>query len=672
MFRKVLISLVITLILFMGFQFFKGEDLMSKDALIPREVLFGNPDKANVQISPDGEYISYIAPYNGVLNLYIAKVSDIANPKLITQDSGRGVISYAWTYNKDYVLYVQDKNGDENYHLYKVNLRDNKVTDLTPMKNIRAEVEEVSYKHPDTIIIAINERDPQYHDLYKVDLNTDKLTLFRENTEKFAGFILDDEYNIRFAAKTREDAGKDYFKFDKDGKASKFMEVSPEDLHNTGLLGFNKNNDILYYMTSLGRNTSALMLMDLNNQKSELIYENDKVDVGGVMMHPTEKIIQAISYSYDKPRKKFYDQDVEKDFAFLEKQHSGIPVQISRDLKDSLWIVGYMNDNRPTSYYLFSRNNQTLTFLFDSKSNLAKYSLSTMHPVVIKTRDDLEMMCYLTLPLSEEKSDGSYIPKKPVPLIFNVHGGPTVRDSWGLDVEDQWLANRGYAVLNVNYRGSSGFGKNFINAGNGEWGGKMHDDLIDAVNWAIANKITTKDQVCIYGGSYGGYAALVGLTFTPDTFVCGVDIVGVSDLKTLLKTIPPYWQSYYKAFVKKIGGDPDTKEGERFLASRSPLTFVDRIKKPLLIGQGANDPRVKKEHSDLIVEEMKKKNIPVTYALYTDEGHGFMRPENRLSFYALTEEFLHKHLGGRKDPLTKIDNTSLKLLEKGGLEIKDY
>ncbi len=507
----------------MGFQFFKGEDLMSKDALIPREVLFGNPDKANVQISPDGEYISYIAPYNGVLNLYIAKVSDIANPKLITQDSGRGVISYAWTYNKDYVLYVQDKNGDENYHLYKVNLRDNKVTDLTPMKNIRAEVEEVSYKHPDTIIIAINERDPQYHDLYKVDLNTDKLTLFRENTEKFAGFILDDEYNIRFAAKTREDAGKDYFKFDKDGKASKFMEVSPEDLHNTGLLGFNKNNDILYYMTSLGRNTSALMLMDLNNQKSELIYENDKVDVGGVMMHPTEKIIQAISYSYDKPRKKFYDQDVEKDFAFLEKQHSGIPVQISRDLKDSLWIVGYMNDNRPTSYYLFSRNNQTLTFLFDSKSNLAKYSLSTMHPVVIKTRDDLEMMCYLTLPLSEEKSDGSYITKKPVPLIFNVHGGPTVRDSWGLDVEDQWLANRGYAVLNVNYRGSSGFGKNFINAGNGEWGGKMHDDLIDAVNWAIANKITTKDQVCIYGGSYGGYAALVGLTFTPDTFVCGVD-----------------------------------------------------------------------------------------------------------------------------------------------------
>jgi len=403
-----------------------------------------------------------------------------------------------------------------------------------------------------------------------------------------------------------------------------------------------------------------------------LIYENDKVDVGSMMMHPTEKTIQAVSYNYDKPRKKFYDQDVEKDFQFLEKQHSGIPVQISRDLKDSVWIVGYMNDNKPTAYYLFNRKNQKLTFLFDSKSDLAKYSLSTKHPVVIKTRDGMEMMCYLTLPLSEEKSDDSYIPKKPVPLILNVHGGPTVRDSWGLNVEDQWLANRGYAVLNVNYRGSSGFGKNFINAGNGEWGGKMHDDLIDAVNWAVANKITTKDQVCIYGVSYGGYAALVGLTFTPDVFACAVDIVGISDLVLSIKNKPSYWEWYMVVYKKKIGGDPETPEGRKFLESRSPINFIDKIKKPLLIAQGANDPRVKKEQSDLIVEAMKKKNIPVTYALYTDEGHGFMRPENRLSFYALTEEFLHKHLGGRKEPIQKIDNTSLELLEKGGLEIKDY
>jgi dipeptidyl aminopeptidase/acylaminoacyl peptidase len=349
-----------------------------------------------------------------------------------------------------------------------------------------------------------------------------------------------------------------------------------------------------------------------------------------------------------------------------------MPFSFSSSLDDFIWIVGYMNDNKPTSYYLFSRKNQQLTFLFESKSDLAKYKLSKMHPVVINTRDGLEMMCYLTIPVSDEQSEKSYIPKKPVPLILNVHGGPTVRDSWGLDVEGQWLANRGYAVLNINYRGSSGFGKNFINAGNGEWAGKMHDDLIDAMNWAIQNKITTKDQVCIYGGSYGGYAALVGLTFTPDTFVCGVDIVGPSDLKTLLKNIPPYWQSGYKALIKKIGGDPDTKAGEEFLASRSPLTFVEKIKKPLLIGQGAHDPRVKKEQSDLIVAAMKKNNIPVTYALYTDEGHGFMRPENRLSFYAITEEFLHKHLGGRREPMQKVNNTSLEIVEKGGLELNGY
>ena len=636
--------------------------------LIPREVLFGNPDRTNVQISPDGKYISYVAPYKGVLNLYIAKADEPQNAKLITKDSGRGVISYAWTYNPNYVVYVQDTKGDEDHHLFKVDLRDNKVVDLTPFKGVKAMVESMSHKKPDTMLVLLNKRDPQYHDLYKLDLNSNALEMIYKNLKKYAGFIVDDEYNIRFAGKTREDGGVDYFKLH-NGKESLFLEVDPDDIYNTNLLGFNKANDVLFYLSSKDRNTSALMSWDLKSDKQEMIYKNDRVDVGGVMAHPTEKTLQAVSYNYDKPKRKFFDKTIEKDFAFLEKQHDGLVERIDNTLDDSIWIVGYRSDNMPISYYRFSRKNQELTFLFKSKDNLAEYELSTMHPVEIKTRDGLTMMCYLTIPLEQTKSDDDYIPKKPVPLILNVHGGPTVRDSWGLSPQDQWFANRGYAVLNVNYRGSSGFGKDFINAGNGEWGGKMHDDLIDAVNWAVDKKITTKDQVCIYGGSYGGYAALAGLTFTPDTFACAVDIVGVSDLSTLLKTIPPYWQSAYRALVRKIGGDPDTEEGKKFLDSRSPLFFVDKIKKPLLIAQGAHDPRVKKEQSDMIVAEMKKKNIPVTYALYEDEGHGFMRPENRLSFYALAEEFLHKHLGGLKEPIKKVENTSLKLLEKGGLEI---
>ncbi len=639
--------------------------------LIPREVLFGNPDKTNVQISPDGKYISYVAPYKGVLNLYIAKAEEPQNIKLITKDSGRGVISYTWTYNPHYILYVQDSKGDEDHHLFKVDLRDNKVVDLTPFKGVKAMIESMSYKKPDSVLVMLNKRDPQYHDIYSLDLESGNLEMSYKNLKQYAGFVVDDEYNVRFAAKSREDGGMDYLKLH-DGKESMFLEVDPDDFHNTSLLGFNKTNDKLFYVSSKGRNTSALISWNLKDNKQEMIYENDKVDVGGVMAHPTEKTLQAVSYNYDKPKRNFFDKVIEEDFVFLEKQYDGLVCRIDNTLDDSVWIVGYRSDDTPMSYYRFDRKNQSLTFLFKSKDNLAEYELSKMHPVVIKTRDDLEMMCYLTIPLEQTQDNNSYIPKKPVPLILNVHGGPTVRDSWGLSPQDQWFANRGYAVLNVNYRGSAGFGKNFINAGNGEWGGKMHDDLIDAVKWAIYNKITNKDQICIYGGSYGGYAALSGLTFTPDTFTCAVDIVGVSDLKTLFKTIPPYWQSYYKALIRKIGGDPDTKEGEKFLASRSPLSFVDKIKKPLLIAQGAHDPRVKKEHSDMIVAEMKNKNIPVTYALYEDEGHGFMRPENRLSFYALTEEFLHKHLGGRKEPITKMHNTSLKLLEKGGLDIKEY
>jgi dipeptidyl aminopeptidase/acylaminoacyl peptidase len=345
------------------------------------------------------------------------------------------------------------------------------------------------------------------------------------------------------------------------------------------------------------------------------------------------------------------DQSVQEDFAYLESLDDGVIDVTSTDLENKTWIVVYLSDTKPVKYYLYNRDTRQARFLFTNRSDLAKCELAPMHPVLIKSRDGLDMVSYLTLPNDAVAHKSSTRPIKPLPLILNVHGGPTARDSWGLNAEHQWFSNRGYAVLSVNYRSSIGFGKEFINKGRGEWGGCMHDDLIDAVNWAVDNKIAARDKVAIYGGSYGGYAALVGLTFTPDVFACAVDIVGPSNLITLLKSIPPYWQPYYVELIRRTGGDPDTEEGRKFLESRSPLTFADRIKKPLLIAQGANDPRVKQAEADQIVAAMEANGIPFTYALYPDEGHGFARPENRISFYAVVEEFLQKHLGGKAEPI---------------------
>jgi dipeptidyl aminopeptidase/acylaminoacyl peptidase len=356
-----------------------------------------------------------------------------------------------------------------------------------------------------------------------------------------------------------------------------------------------------------------------------------------------------VHFNYLRPEWLVLDPSVKPDFEYLKTVAEGEMQVTSGTLDDQKWIVAYLQDNGPTRYYFYDRQNKKATFLFVNRPTLEGLPLAKMHPVAIPARDGLELVSYLTLPMDSDP-DGDGRPDRPLPLILNVHGGPWARDSWGFDPEHQFLANRGYAVLSVNFRGSTGFGKNFANAGNREWAGKMHDDLIDAVNWAVAQKIADKDKVCIMGGSYGGYATLVGVTMTPDIFACGVDIVGPSNILTLLSTIPPYWEPAKQQFKDRVG-DYESDEGKKFLTERSPLTYVEKIKKPLLIGQGANDPRVKQAESDQIVEAMQQKKIPVTYVLYPDEGHGFARPENRLSFYAVTEAFLAEHLGGRYQPI---------------------
>jgi len=367
------------------------------------------------------------------------------------------------------------------------------------------------------------------------------------------------------------------------------------------------------------------------------------------MAHPMEKTIEAVSFTYKRREWKILDASIKADLNYLKKVADGEMNVTDRTLDDKHWIVAYVMDNGPVRYYHYDRPGEKAKFLFSNRKALEGQPLTRIHPVVIKSRDGLNLVSYLSLPVwMDRDSDGR--PEKPVPIVLFVHGGPWARDSWGYSSYDQWLTNRGYAVLSVNFRSSTGFGKKFVNSGDLEWARKMHDDLIDAVNWAIKKKIADPKRVAIMGGSYGGYATLVGLTYTPDVFACGVDICGPSNLITLLESIPPYWKPMLDVFTTRVG-DHRTDEGRKLLTERSPLTYVDRISRPLLIGQGANDPRVKQAEADQIVKAMEDKNIPVAYVLFPDEGHGFARPENRIAFNAVAEAFLAKHLGGRYEPI---------------------
>jgi dipeptidyl aminopeptidase/acylaminoacyl peptidase len=629
--------------------------------LIPREVIFGNPDKMQVSISHDGKFISYIAPSsNGVLNIYVAPRENIGNAKQVSNDIERGIRNYTWCYDNKHILYLQDIKGDENFQVHMVNIETNEDVNLTPISEVRNQIIKTSSKYPNKIIFSNNHRNKEYFDLFELDLEAKESKIIYTNNE-YSSFIVDDELNLRFLIKPAEDGGRDIYEL-KNDKASIFLQVPKEDVTTTAILGFGPTNDIIYLADSLSSNTSKLVSINLQTQERTEIFHSEKTNISDIITKPVTKEIEAVVTEYEKTQIHHINGEIEKDFNFLLEQNPGEIIINSRTEADNFWIVIYLRDDFPHTYCLYDRTAKKLTKLFTNRANLEKYSLAPMQPVIIKSRDNLDLVSYLTLPVASLTDKKSMIPTSPVPLVLLVHGGPTVRDHWGLDMQHQWLANRGYAVLSVNYRGSDGFGKKFFQAGFGEWSAKMHDDLIDAVNWAIDNKIASKDKIAIMGGSYGGYATLVGLTFTPEVFVCGVDIVGPSNLFTLLKTIPPYWKSGKAFLINLTGGDPDTEEGKKILAAKSPLNFVDNITKPLLIGQGANDPRVKQSESDQIVKLMQEKNIPVTYILYPDEGHGFAKPDNKISFYAITEGFLAKYLGGLVEPYKKDNKTSMQII----------
>jgi dipeptidyl aminopeptidase/acylaminoacyl peptidase len=641
--------------------------------LIPRETLFGNPDKAALRVSPDGKRIAYLAPVNNVLNVWVAPADTPDAAKPVTRDTGRGIQMYFWAYTSQHLLYLQDEGGDENWKVHVVDLATDTSRDVTPFDTIpgpdgqpirlpngtplrpAAQIENVSHHFPDAILVGLNTRDPRYHDLYQLNIRTGTLTLVQRNPD-FAGFVTDDDYRVRFATRVTKDGGTEILKAAGSPAGPEgirdwqpYETVSMEDALTTYPLGFDRSGRVLYMKDSRGRDTAAVTAVNLDTGSTHVLAADPRADASGVLAHPTEGTVQAVAFNYTRTEWTVLDPAVQADLDYLKTVAPGDVVVTSRTLDDRVWSVAFLLDDGPARSYLYDRSARLATFLFTNRKAMEGLPLARMHPVVIQSRDDLNLVSYLTLP-READADERGRPRRPVPLVLSVHGGPWARDSWGLDPEHQWLANRGYAVLSVNFRGSTGFGKRFVNAGNREWAGKMHDDLLDAVDWAVREGIARRDRVCIMGGSYGGYATLVGLTFSPTAFTCGVDIVGPSNVITLLNTIPPYWEPGIAQFTSRVG-DHRTEEGRKFLESRSPLTFVDRIQRPLLIGQGANDPRVKQSEADQIVTAMQKKGIPVTYVLFPDEGHGFVRPENRLSFNAVVEAFLSQHLGGRFEPV---------------------
>lgn len=619
--------------------------------LIPREALFGNPERANVQLSPDGLTLSWVAPLDGTLNVWVAPADDLSAAKAVTRDTARGIRSYFWSYQPDTLLYLRDSGGDEDFHLYAVDLKTGQSRDLTPFEKTTAQVVGVSDRHPGTILVGMNDRDPKWHDLYRVDLASGERTLVEKNDQEISGYLADADYRLRFASRARPDGGEDLLRRNGDTWET-YDQIPFEDGMTTGFAGLSKDGSTLYMRDSRERNTAALFAVDAAGGGKRLLHEDARADIGGNLADPRTGEVQAVSVNYLREQWTVLDDAIRADLARLEAIGPGEASINTRTLDDRTWIVAYSAAESPVEYYRYDRDGQgggTLTRLFSGRPALEGKPLVPMWPLELQSRDGKTLVSYLTLPPhADANQDGKA--DAPVPMVLLVHGGPWARDAYGYSSYDQWLANRGYAVLSVNFRGSTGFGKEFTNAGDGEWAGKMHDDLIDAVDWAVDSGVTTADKVAIMGGSYGGYATLVGLTFTPDTFACGVDIVGPANLNTLLSTVPPYWASFYKQLVRRMG-DPETDAGKAWLTERSPLSRVDAIRKPLLIGQGANDPRVKQDESDQIVDAMTAKNIPVTYVLFPDEGHGFARPENNKAFNAVAEGFLSQCLGGRAQPI---------------------
>lgn len=622
--------------------------------LIPREAFFQAPDHASVKISPNGKRISFVASFEGVLNIWVQDLDGSKEAFPVTKskdhcfDVYRFGDRYSWAKNNEQLLLLKDVDGDEQSHLIALDIRSGNLRDLTPFDHVQTRLISGSAQYPDEIITAINNRDPKHHDLWAINTRTGALRLIFENSEEFADFFVDHNHQLRIAKKADAEGGYHYFIRNLlDTSWKPFCHFSKEDSRTSRILTFSADNQYLYYLDSTYSNTATLYSgsTDPTNLKRTKIFSDEKSDIIDVIFDPQTKKPRAAISEFLRIQWAVIDPNIQSDLNYLQSISEGDLHLIDTSLDDQQWLVSYSYDNKPAHYYLYDRNKRDASFLFSSNKNLEKLPLTTMEHVVIPSRDGLSLVSYLSLPKQG--------PQTNLPMVLYVHGGPWDRDHWGYNHAHQLLSSRGYAVLSVNFRGSTGFGKEFVNAANREWSKKMHDDLIDAVNWSIDKGIADPKKIAIAGQSYGGYAALVGLTFTPDVFACGVDLCGISSLQTMLESFPPYWTSILKEWEYRVGGLNE----KEFLWSISPLSKIDRICKPLLIVHGKNDPKVKEKESLQIVEAMKKTGLEVNYVCFPDEGHDIIKGKNICHMTAIVEQFLAKNLGGRyqesRDEITK-------------------
>ncbi len=606
----------------------------AQSPLIPMKDFFRNPVKVAYALSPNGEYLAFMEPWEKRLNVFVEKIGS-GKATRVTSAKERDISGYAWKGNNR-IVYVQDTGGDENYRLYAVGIDGSNPKDLTPFEKVRAQIIDRLEQSENEILVSLNKRNPQVFDVYRVNVNTGEMQMIAENPGNYTGWGTDWDGKLRIAVTT--DGVNNTLMF-RNTEAEKFAPVVTTSFRETiAPLVFTPDNQQVYVATNIGRDKTAIVKYDIANKKElEKIYEHPDVDVTNLLSSRKRRMITGVSYNTDKTRYHFIDKqrgDLQKD---LERRLPGYEVRLAGcNREEDKCLVRTFTDRSLGAYYFYDLKSKDFRKLADVSPWLNDQDLVPMKPIKYQSRDGLTINGYLTLPKGG--------PARNLPVVVNPHGGPWYRDSWGYNPEVQFLANRGYAVLQVNFRGSTGYGRKFWEASFKQWGKTMQDDITDGVQWLIKEGIADPKRVGIYGGSYGGYATLAGLVYTPDLYAAGVDYVGVSNLFTFLKAIPPYWKPYLEMLYEMIGHPEKDKD---LLTAASPVFHSDKIKVPLLIAQGANDPRVNKDESDQMVAALKARGIDVPYIVKSNEGHGFANEENRFEFYRAMEEFLGKQLGGR-------------------------
>lgn len=605
-----------------------------KPLRIPIQDFFRNPEIAGYHISPDGKNLAFLQPHEHRMNVFVRPV-DKVEARQVTNAVDRDIYHYFWK-NDQTIIYQQDSGGDENFHLYAVNVQSGETRDLTPFAGVRAEVLDTLPDQENQLLITMNKRNREVFDVYRLNLVDGSLTLEIENPGNYTDYLTDHQGIVRMASGKDPDTGNNlvYYRQSADQPFSQIMSF---DYRNTVTpYFFTADNKKIYMASNLGRDKQALVLFDPNAAKEEaVLFEHPEVDVSGAGMSQKRKVLTGVGFYTDKLHRHFYDDQTRQLYERLERHLGKDEISVtSWDKEEDKCIVLVRSDRNLGTYYYYDINHDKLTKLGDTAPWLKENALAQMQPVQYTSRDGYTIHGYLTLPKGQDARN--------LPVIVNPHGGPWARDYWGYAPDVQFLANRGYAVLQMNFRGSTGYGKDFLNAGNKQWGKKMQDDITDGVHWLVAQGIADPKRVAIYGGSYGGYAVLAGLAFTPDVYACGVDLVGPSNLFTLLATIPPYWKTEITEFYERMGHP--VKDAE-LLREVSPVFHADRIKAPLFVAQGANDPRVNINESNQIVDALRSRGVPVEYMVKENEGHGFHNEENRLAFYDAMEKFLEKYLG---------------------------